>query len=319
MNSRQRFQAVMNFHAFDRLPMTESYWWWDKTLSRWYDEGLPKELTSHGEICQHLGLDLHRIFWLSVWHDVLATEADFERIMRPMMDSYELPREELELYAREQQEGRAFLWCQFDGFFWFPRKIMGIERHLLAFYDEPAYMHKLNQCLLEFNLRVLDELCRICTPDVISLAEDMSYNHGPMLSKDSFDEFLAPYYRQLVPEITGRGILPIVDSDGDITRLIPWLNEMGIQGLTPLERMAGTDVNQIRRDWPRWRMFGAFDKTTMNKGEAAMRREFERLLPLMRSGGYLPSCDHQTPPEVSLADYHLYVRLLGEYCRLAAK
>ena len=35
----------------------------------------------------------------------------------------------------------------------------------------------------------------------MTFAEDMSYNHGPMLSKALFDEFLAPYYRRLVPRL----------------------------------------------------------------------------------------------------------------------
>jgi uroporphyrinogen-III decarboxylase len=65
-------------------------------------------------------------------------------------------------------------------------------------------------------------------------------------------------------------------------------------------------------------MIGAFDKTVMHLGEARMRQEFERLLPVMRSGGYIPSVDHQTPPEVSLEDYRLYVRLLKEYAQMAA-
>jgi len=44
-----------------------------------------------------------------------------------------------------------------------------------------------------------------------------------------------------------------------------------------------------------------------------MRAEFERLLPLMRSGGFIPSVDHQTPPHVTLDEYRLYRRLLNEY------
>jgi hypothetical protein len=66
-------------------------------------------------------------------------------------------------------------------------------------------------------------------------------------------------------------------------------------------------------------MIGAFDKTVMHRGEGALRAEFERLLPVMRSGGYIPSVDNQTPPAVSLADYRLYVRLLGEYARKGAR
>src|SRR5258707_3526786 len=43
------------------------------------------------------------------------------------------------------------------------------------------------------------------------------------------------------------------------------------------------------QQFPRLLMVGHFDKMTMNKGEAAMRAEFERLLPLMKTGGFIPS------------------------------
>ncbi len=64
-------------------------------------------------------------------------------------------------------------------------------------------------------------------------------------------------------------------------------------------------------------MMGGFDKIVMPRGEAAMRAEFERLLPVMRAGGFIPSVDHQTPPEVSLEQYRGYLRLLAEYVRAA--
>jgi hypothetical protein len=69
----------------------------------------------------------------------------------------------------------------------------------------------------------------------------------------------------------------------------------------------------LRQAYPKLRMVGHYNKLVMHLGEAAMRTEFERLLPLMHTGGFLPSVDHQTPPEVSLADYRLYLRLLDQY------
>ena len=44
-----------------------------------------------------------------------------------------------------------------------------------------------------------------------------------------------------------------------------------------------------------------------------MRTEFERLVPIMKTGGFIPSVDHQTPPGVSLDQYRIYLRLLDEY------
>ena len=72
----------------------------------------------------------------------------------------------------------------------------------------------------------------------------------------------------------------------------------------------------LRGQYPALRMVGHYNKLVMHLGEAAMRSEFERLLPLMRTGGFLPSVDHQTPPEVSLDAYRLFLRLLEQYTAL---
>jgi uroporphyrinogen-III decarboxylase len=156
-------------------------------------------------------------------------------------------------------------------------------------------------------------------PTFTTIAEDMSYNHGPMLSKALFDEFLAPYYRRLVPRLRERGVIVMVDTDGDPTRMVPWLEEVGVQGVLPLERQAGVDGMRIREVHPRTMMIGHFDKMVMDRGERAMRAEFERLLPLMRTGGFIPSVDHQTPPHITIEEYRLYRRLLDEYTEAGAR
>ena len=143
----------------------------------------------------------------------------------------------------------------------------------------------MNRELAEFNLRVVDELFPILTPDMVGFAEDMSYNHGPMLSHELFSEFLTPYYRGVIPRIKEFDVPVLVDSDGDITTMIPWLEEAGIEGVYPLERQAGVDIVSIREANPEFLMLGGYDKMVMSKGEAAMREEFERILPVMRSGG----------------------------------
>ena len=80
-----------------------------------------------------------------------------------------------------------------------------------------------------------------------------------------------------------------------------------------MERQAGVDGLKLRQQYPKLLMVGHFDKMTMNRGEAAMRAEFERLVPLMKTGGFIPSVDHQTPPGVSLAEYRVFLKLLHEY------
>jgi hypothetical protein len=216
-------------------------------------------------------------------------------------------------WAERQRRGEAVVWCTLEGFFWFPRTLMGFNKLMLAFYDQPELLHEINRDLLRFNLGLLDKILQVCVPTFVTIAEDMSYNHGPMISKPTFDQFIAPYYRQLVPRLRERGIMPFIDTDGDITLLVPWFEELGVEGFLPLERQAGVDGMRLRERYPRLRMIGHFDKMTMTRGEAAMRGEFERLVPLMKTGGFIPSVDHQTPPGVSLAEYRVYLRLLSEY------
>lgn len=336
MTSRERFRAVMQFRPVDRLPMLEWAHWWDQTLDRWRGEGLPPELTDRYDICRHFGLEVYRQEWLRPVHweapqpaahgagilgDPAGMAAAYDRLhhhLYQVLDGWPVAPDRWRLIADEQRRGDGVAWFTLDGFFWFPRVLMGIEHHLYAFYDEPELMHRINAELAAWMLKIIDRVCAHCVPDFMTFAEDLSYNNGPMLAEEMFDEFMLPYYRLVVPRLRDRGIRVFIDSDGDITRALPWFARAGIEGVLPLERQAGVDLAGIRRDHPRALFIGHFDKMTMTRGEAAMRAEFERLLPVMRQGGFIPSVDHQTPPGVSLAAYRIYLRLLGEYVRRAA-
>jgi hypothetical protein len=47
---------------------------------------------------------------------------------------------------------------------------------------------------------------------------------------------------------------------------------------------------------------------------AAIDTELLRLKPLIEAGGYIPTCDHNVPPNVSLDNYrHLLGRLREDY------
>lgn len=335
MTPRERFHAIMNFKSVDRLPLVEWASWWTQTLDRWHGEGLPADLTDRYGIGEHFGLENYKQTWFrSVHPDVpkpqihgagLLTgvgtfEDKYEKLhpsLYPILDTCPIDSAVWSQWAIEQENGDSVLWFTVEGFFWYPRTLFGIENHFYAFYDEPDLMHRMNRENTEWILRIIDRLCEFCTPDFMTFAEDMSYNNGPMLSEDLFNEFMLPYYEKIVPVLKERGIIPVVDSDGDITKAIPWFERAGIDAILPLERQAGVDLQAIRETHPRFRCIGHFDKLVMHLGEEAMRCEFERLLPIARQGGFIISCDHQTPPGVSLEDYRLYLRLFAEYAEKA--
>jgi len=328
MSHTERFRAAMSFQPVDRLPRWEWAMWWDATIARWHNEGLPPnlEFSQVFDIGQYFGLDPYQQFWFSTTEATIeatqhhiegtvATLDDYRRIRPQLYPDHSRAIEAMRPWAQRQARGEAVVWATLEGWFWFPRTLMNIEGLSYAFYDQPELIHVINRDLLEFNLRLVGQMAQACVPTFLTLAEDMSYNHGPMISRRIFEEFLAPYYRRLVAALDELGILLIVDTDGDVTQLAPWLQSVGVAGVLPLERQAGVDGLRIRRQFPKLRMIGHFDKMTMDKGESAMRAEFERLVPLMKTGGFIPSVDHQTPPGVSLEQYRLYLRLLEEYTR----
>jgi len=330
MNVRERFHAIMNFQPYDRLPILEWASWWDKTITRWHQEGLPESVKNRYDLYSHFGIDQYKQDWFNIISKgcpapkvhgagIIETEADYEKILPYLFPKTTVDENKWREWAEEQQDGKAVLWFTVDGFFWFARRLLGIEPHLYAFYDQPQLMHRINSDLADWMLFVIDKVCEYCTPDFMTFGEDMSYNNGPMLSKEFFDEFMLPYYHRVVPTLKEKGILPIIDSDGDITIPAYWFNEAGLEGILPLERQAGVDIAILRSNHTNMKFIGHFDKMTMDKGEARMREEFERLLPTAANGGFLISCDHQTPPGVSYSNYLLYLNLFKEYAEKAGE
>ncbi len=328
MNHVERFRAVMDFQPVDRLPRWEWAMWWDETIARWHREGLPAELKFNQvfEVARYFGLDPYQQFWFSTTdptieatqhhvEGIVADMDDYRRVRSDLFPCHDAAIDSMGAWAARHRKGEAVVWCTIEGFFWFPRTLMGFNKLMYAFSDQPELLQAINEDLLRFNFRLLDRMLSVCVPTFMTIAEDMSYNHGPMISKRAFDEFIAPFYRRLMPRLQERNIPLFMDTDGDVTLLAPWLEELGIAGVLPLERQAGVDGLKLRQQSPRLGLVGHFNKMTMNQGEGAMRAEFERLVPLMRTGGFIPSVDHQTPPGVSLEEYRCYLRLLEEYTR----
>jgi len=326
MNHVERFRAVMNFQPVDRLPVWEWAMWWDKTIERWHGEGLPAGKQSVFDIHEYFGMDPYIQFWFSTTDPTIeATQHHVEGIVSNMDDYVRLRPQLLPDHSESikgmapwfarQKEGNAVVWITLEGYFWFPRTLMGFEKLMFAYYDQPELMHRINQDLLDFNMKLLDQIEEVGLPTFMTVAEDMSYNNGPMVSRAICDEFMTPYYQKMLARVKEMKMLTIVDTDGDVTKLVPWLQDIGVEGVLPLERQAGVDGMALRKQFPKLRMIGHYDKMVMPHGEAAMRAEFERVLPLMRTGGFIPSVDHQTPPGVSLAQYRVYLKLLNEYVK----
>ena len=213
--------------------------------------------------------------------------------------------------AAWRQEGPVLLFqgARAPSLFGFVRELMGPERTLYAFYDEPDLVHDMMEYNAEFVTCVLRRVLDAGTPlTALFFWEDMSYKGGPLISPAMFRRFMIPRYRRITDLARSRGIDNIfVDSDGDVSLLIPLWLEAGINGVYPMEVAAGMDVLKLRGTYGRdLLMTGGLDKRVLAQDRAAIDAELEAKVPLAHQGGYIPHIDHAIPHDVPYHNFAYY-------------
>lgn len=203
---------------------------------------------------------------------------------------------------------------RFSGPFWQLREWLGFESLCMMFHDDPDWIRDMIYFWQEYVAGLLEEGLRYVTPDEVYLSEDMAYKEHSMISPAMTREFLLPVYQRW-GEIIRRHGVPVyaMDSDGHIGELIPIWIEAGINVCDPIEVAAGNDIVAFRKRFGRNIAYrGGVDKRLMAKGGRHIEAEIERLLPVIRDGRYIPSCDHGVPSDVSWPYYVYYVKLLAK-------
>ncbi len=198
-----------------------------------------------------------------------------------------------------------------EGFFWMQRELLGDEEHLMMFYEDPELLHDIADYMCGIYETKLMRVIRMLQPDVVYFMEDLSGKNGPMISGRFVDEFVGAYYRRLIPMMKRAGVGNVfVDTDGDFEMIIPNFIDAGVDGFMPMDVNAGMDIVAVRRRFPRLKFIGGYNKLRIQEGREAIDAEFDRILPVIRAGGYIAGNDHQVPPSAPLALYRYYIEAL---------
>ena len=217
------------------------------------------------------------------------------------------------------QEGHIMIQGLVGGYMYL-RSLIGPVDLLYKFYDEPELIRDCMETWLDLADNVIASHQGHVTLDEIFLAEDICYNHGPLISPDMIREFLLPYYQQLLTNIKSRQLdrnhnMHIqIDTDGFSEPVIDLYREIGMDYMSPFEVASGCDVIRTAEKYPDLLLRGGFDKRILAAGKDAIDREVDRIMPVMKKrGGYIPSCDHGVPAEVNFEDYVHYRKRMLEY------
>ena len=197
------------------------------------------------------------------------------------------------------------------------RNDMGPERALLALYDDPELVRDMIAHTLSVTEEYVFPVLQALRPEIVTMWEDFCYNHGMLISPDAFREHCAPYYRRVAEVARECGAqLLFVDSDGKVDQFVELLDEVGFNGLMPMEQVCGNDATTYRERLPDFVFLGGIEKEIASTGNAG-RIETE-LVPnvqnLLEIGGCFPMSDHALSTNVGFEEHCRCMTRLHELC-----
>jgi uroporphyrinogen decarboxylase len=208
---------------------------------------------------------------------------------------------------------------QVGSFYGYLREMIGSERILYMFYDDPALIEDMMDTMLHLETEVIKRVVKDIRIDQATFWEDMCYKAGPLISPAMVRKFMMPRYKKITELLRRNGVNVIfVDSDGNVNELIPLWLESGINLVWPLEVAAHNDAVALRKKYGKDLIIeGNIDKRALIKGKEAIREEVMSKVPfLLEQGGYLPTVDHHVPPDVTFENYGYYINLMREVAGL---
>jgi uroporphyrinogen decarboxylase len=249
----------------------------------------------------------------------VETRADFRRFWAERMQPDLVARLGADYAAglaacRTREAPLIVIADRWGGFFGGPRNLTGVEDLCLLFYDDPAFVEEMMDTTADFLIAMMDQILLHTDIDVFGFWEDMAYKTAPLLGPEMVRRFMLPRYRRVVEHLRAKGVQWFaLDSDGDISSLIPVWLDAGINILYPFEVQCGMDVRQVRKQYGRdLRLWCGIDKRALALGPAAIDAELRRIRPLFEEGGYIPGLDHSMPPDVSYPHFRYYMERLWD-------
>jgi len=222
-------------------------------------------------------------------------------------------------YAARMNAKEEPLLLNVGSFFGFLREWMGLEPLLFALHDDPVLIEDMMDTLCEMEIACIRKALGKIRVDGAMFWEDMAFKTGPLISPKMFRRFMMPRYKRITDLLRSKGVdIIFVDSDGNLTHLIPLWIESGINFFWPLECAAGNDAVALRKQYGRDAILGGnIDKRVLIKSRDAIREEVMTKIPyLLETSGYFPSVDHFVPPDVPFENFVYFINTMREVAGL---
>jgi len=122
---------------------------------------------------------------------------------------------------------------------------LGDVGYFRAMVKNPDLIDKANEILLNYQMRYMKN-CAEAGADVFWINGDWAMTEKPMVSRQFTERFLAPPLKRLVEYSHSLGIPCVKHTDGNIWPIYDVILDTGIDGLHPIDPMAGMDIGEAK-------------------------------------------------------------------------
>ncbi len=194
--------------------------------------------------------------------------------------------------------------------------LMGLDKMLMNFLLDPEFVVAVMDLVMESNMRLIRNAIR-AGAEVISLGDDYAGNEAPLMSPDTFREFIVPRLQQVVDMVHEEGAYVFKHSDGHLWPILDDILGTGIDCLNPIEPLAGMDIGRVKQYCgDRVCLSGNIDCGHLlphGTAEQVRRSVIECLRKAAGGGGFIMHSSNSIHSSVNPENYRTMIEVTREY------
>jgi uroporphyrinogen decarboxylase len=121
----------------------------------------------------------------------------------------------------------------------------GLDRLLIDYMENAQLAHELARLSTDYYKELASEAVDRGA-DAVIFGSDLAFNTNTLMSPAQFDEFIAPYLKELVDAVHRRGGKVIKHSDGNVWPILDRLIEIGFDGIHPIQPQC-MDLKEVKK------------------------------------------------------------------------
>ena len=218
-------------------------------------------------------------------------------------------------YVRRFKGNKAIIWCQRAEFMW-AADLLRLDNLLVAFLENPPLAHEVLELVNEFAVHLVRRAVR-AGAEIVMLGDDYAYKSGPMMSPRVYKEFLQHRLARVVQAVHEEGAFCVKHSDGNLWPILEMILETGVDGINPLEPVAGMDIGEVKRKYgERVCLIGNIDcGELLSRGspEDVIQTVKDTIRQAAPGGGYIMSSSNTIHSSVNPENYRAMIEATHQY------